>query len=218
LFEAFSKSGTAVTEAHNDKPEKQNSGFVFLTDGGHIDNLGIYELLRRRCRLIIVINGEADPDAASLVQVLRFARIDLNITVRLNWTPIATRTRAMSDEIRKNELQSASGPHVAVGVIDYPPAKGRKERQTGVLIYIKASLSGDENDYVLAYKAAHPVFPHESTADQLFSEEQFECYRALGEHIARRAVEGRDAVALFPDDRTELLQIIGDLLPGTNFR
>ena len=220
LFEAFSKSGTAVTEARNAKPGRENSGFIFLTDGGHIDNLGIYELLRRRCRLIIVIDAESDPDldAASLVQVLRFARIDFNVTIRMDWTPIAKRTRAVSNEMRKNEPHSASGPHVAVGVIDYPPTKDGRERQQGVLIYIKASLSGDENDYVLAYKAAHPLFPHESTADQLFSEEQFEVYRALGEHTARRAVDGRDAVAVFPEDRSELLQILRDLLPGTNFR
>jgi hypothetical protein len=135
----------------------------------------------------------------------------------MNWTPIAQRTRAVSDEVRKSELQPASGPHVSVGFISYPPPKGRKERQTGVIMYIKASLSGDENDYVLAYKAAHPTFPHESTADQMFSEEQFEAYRALGEHIARRALDGRDAVAAFPADRSELLQTLRELLPGTNF-
>ena len=86
-----------------DKPEKKNSGFVFLTDGGHIDNLGIYELLRRRCRLIIVIDGEADPDLEypSLVQVLRFARIDLNIRVRMNWKAVATRTREVSEKVQE---------------------------------------------------------------------------------------------------------------------
>jgi hypothetical protein len=58
LLEAFFKSGTAVTQADD---KKKNSGFIFLTDGGHIDNLGIYELFRRRCRLIIAIDAEADP-------------------------------------------------------------------------------------------------------------------------------------------------------------
>ena len=79
LFEAFSKSGWAVRAGDI---EEKNVGFVFLTDGGHIDNLAIYELLRRRCRLIISIDAEADPDftGASLVQVERFARIDLKGT------------------------------------------------------------------------------------------------------------------------------------------
>ena len=174
LFEAFSKSGLAVRDGNI--KEKKN-GFVFLTDGGHIDNLGIYELLRRRCRLIISVDAEADPDfsGASLVQVERFARIDLNVIIRMNWAPIGTRTLATSQEIRKKLLKAESGPHVAVGLIDYPPAaSGMGEREKGVLVYIKASLSGDENDYVTAYKAAYPRFPHETTADQLFSEEQFE--------------------------------------------
>src|SRR5262249_25594779 len=178
LFEAFAKSGTAVTDSRDADNDKKNSGFIFLTDGGHIDNLGIYELLRRRCRLIIAIDAEADPkfDGASLAQVARFARIDMNVVIRMNWKPIGTRSRAVSEEIGKNELKSESGPHIAVGLIDYPPAPGGSEREKGVLVYIKASLSGDENDYVIGYKAAHRTFPHESTADQLFSEEQFEAY------------------------------------------
>ena len=216
LFEAFCKSGKALTQGED---TKRNSGFIFLTDGGHIDNLGIYELLRRRCRLIIAIDAEADPDldAASLVQVSRFARIDMNVVICMNWKPIGTRTRAVTDEIRKNELKSENGPHVAVGLIDYPPPPGGTEREKGVLVYIKASLTGDENDYVTAYKATHPAFPYETTADQLFSEEQFEVYRALGEHITRRFLDGSDPVAVFPEDAADLLGIIHAIIPGAQF-
>ena len=80
LFEAFSKSGVAVTQR---RPGERTGGFVFLTDGGHIDNLGIYELLRRRCRLIIAIDGEADPDFDWLrwSRSQRFARIDMNVII-----------------------------------------------------------------------------------------------------------------------------------------
>jgi hypothetical protein len=217
LLEAFSKSGTAVRQADD---KKKNSGFIFLTDGGHIDNLGIYELFRRRCRLIIAIDAEADPDlnAASLVQVVRFARIDMNVVIRMNWKLIGTSTRAISEEIRKDDLKAENGPHVAVGLIDYPPASGGAEREKGVLVYIKASLSGDENDYVTGYKAAHQAFPHETTADQLFSEEQFEVYRALGEHIARRFLDGRDPVAMFPEDHSDLLGVIHAIIPGATVR
>jgi hypothetical protein len=148
-----------------------------------------------------------------LVQVARFARIDMIVMIRMNWQPIGAPTRAVSEEIRKRELKAERGPHVAVGLIDYPPALGRTEREKGMLVYIKASLSGDENDYLTAYKAAHPAFPHE-TADQLFSEEQLEAYRALGEHITRRFLDGRDPVAVFPEDRAALLGIIEALIPG----
>jgi hypothetical protein len=214
LYEAFSKTGVPVGQLDAKAIRKQR-GFVFLTDGGHIDNLGVYELLRRRCKLIIAIDGEADPDfgSGSLVQVERFARIDMNVIIRLNWEPIGVRTQAVTSEIKNGQLKNQRGPHVALGSISYPPLEKDGAREKGALIYIKASLSGDESDYVIAYKKANPQFPHETTLDQLFSEEQFEAYRALGEHIARRFVDGRDGVAAYPDEKDELLQIVSAMLP-----
>ena len=68
----------------------------------------------------------------------------------------------VSDEVRNKTFKAENGPHVAVGLIDYPPASGGTGlREKGVLVYIKASMSGDENDYVTAYKAAYHRFPHE---------------------------------------------------------
>ena len=78
--------------------------------------------------------------------------------------------------------EESNGPHCAVGEISYPD--GRK----GVLVYIKASLTGDENDAVIDYKKRYDDFPHETTIDQMFTEEQFEAYRALGFHAANRFV------------------------------
>ncbi len=157
LYEAFSKTGVSV-EQLDAKALKKRGGFVFLTDGGHIDNLGVYELLRRRCKLIIAIDGEADPDfdSGSLVQVERFARIDMNVIIKLNWEPIGIRTQAVTNEIKNGQLKEQPGPHVALGSISYPPLTPGGEREKGALIYIKASLSGDESDYVIAYKKANP--------------------------------------------------------------
>jgi hypothetical protein len=97
----------------------------------------------------------------------------------------------LAQEVDVNGMaQPASQPHVeegdcrrkrpqALGLISYPPLQDGGPREKGVLVYIKASLSGDENDYIMAYKAAHESFPHETTLDQFFSEEQVEVYRAL---------------------------------------
>jgi hypothetical protein len=131
----------------------------------------------------------------------------------MNWQPIGARTRAVSHEVVTRQVRPEAGPHVAVGTIDYPPAPGGDTREKGALVYIKASLSGDENDYVMTYKADNLAFPHETTADQLFSEEQFEAYRALGEHIGRRLLNGRDPVAAYQEDRGKLLAIIREMLP-----
>ncbi|MER8852871.1 hypothetical protein NKH94_14865 [Mesorhizobium australicum] len=203
LSEAFSKSGLRLTKRDVTSRE---TGFVFLTDGGHIENLGVYGLLRRRCKLIIAIDAEADPTMAfpSLVQLERFARIDLNVRIDLGWERIAKYARDAPGT-------QANGPHVAVGVIHYPSLVPGGKPETGVLVYLKSSLSGDENDYILSYAAAHRQFPHETTADQLFSEEQFEVYRALGEHVAGRFVSGQAVVSL-PDD-VSVLDTVKRILP-----
>jgi Patatin-like phospholipase len=214
LREAFFKSGREITKVHRRRLRRE--GFVLLTDGGHIENLGIYELLRRRCALIIAVDGEADPDldGGSLVQLERFARIDLDINIVMDWKRIGTRTREVEEEVKKKIVNPTAGPHVALGLIDYPPVHDGSPREKGVLVYIKASLSGDENDYVIAYKSAHTRFPHETTLDQFFSEEQFEVYRALGEHIARRFLDGRDPAAAAAVDRDELLAMVRTAIPG----
>ena len=162
---------------------------IYLTDGGHIENLGLYELLRRKCRLILVIDAEADAQMsfASLIACQRFARSDLGVRIELPWSTIGVAAKnsrrgasAMDDEIRR---------HVAVGGIEY------NDGSQGILIYVKASLTGDESDYVKYYKAKNETFPHETTGDQFFSEEQFEAYRALGFHSLHGALAGKCPVA-----------------------
>lgn len=169
--------------------EKMDS--IYLTDGGHIDNLGIYELLRRRCRVIILADAEADAGMTfgSFVRLQRYARIDLGIRISLPWQAIATTTRShMGANAGTGDCRS--GPHAALGTIDY--GDGYK----GCLLYLKSSLSGDENDYIRDYGRRYGAFPHETTGDQFFSEEQFEAYRALGFHIANGVFQGSDAVCL----------------------
>ncbi len=125
----------------------------------------------------------------------RFARIDLGVRINLPWPEIRDATMRVSDEFaRDGKVTHPGGPHCAVGQIDYPDG-GR-----GILVYIKSSLTGDESDYVLNYKARHSLFPHESTGDQFFSEEQFEVYRALGFHAAYGLFDRRDKPALLDAD------------------
>jgi hypothetical protein len=64
-----------------------------------------------------------------------------------------------------------------------------------VLIYVKSSLTGDENDYIFHYKRRYSQFPHETTLDQMFSEEQFEAYRALGFHAVYKLFDRNDRFA-----------------------
>jgi hypothetical protein len=175
----------------------EDSNQIYLTDGGPIENLGIYELLRRRCRLIIAIDAEADPDMNfnSFVALQRHAFIDLGVLVHLNWSAIRDATRAAGEQIAETggvaRNKAPVGPHVALGTIDYP-----RDSTPGILLYVKSSLTGDENDYIVDYKRRRPNFPHETTADQFFSEEQFEVYRALGFHATHGALRGGDRIAM----------------------
>ena len=140
--------------------------YVNLSDGGHIENLGVYPLLRRRCKVIVVVDGEQDPRLrfGSLMQLMMFARIDLGADIAIDL-----------DEMRPGAGLPPS--HVAVGRIDY----GGGEH--GWLVYVKSSLTGDEGPLIRDYAENHPDFPHQPTSDQFFNERQFEMYRALGEHI-----------------------------------
>ena len=177
---------------------RESSGTIYLTDGGHIENLGIYELLRRRCELIIAVDAEADPEMSfrSLVALQRYARIDLGVLIDLPWAEIRDGTRAASEEIAKSGGSppdaAPHGPHCAVGKIIYP------QDREGILLYVKSSITGDENDYIVDYKRRFPSYPHETTADQLFSEEQFEVYRALGFHAVNELFSGSDHVGMRP--------------------
>lgn len=176
---------------------REDSGLVYLSDGGHIENLGVYELLRRRCRIIIAIDAEADPQMNfnSLIVLQRYARIDLGITIDLPWEGIRDTTRSFAEKLVMKSGQSAEvprspGPHCAIGEIEYP------NEGKGIFHYVKSSLSGDENDYILDYKRRYSAYPHETTADQLFSEEQFEVYRALGFHALQCLFANADRVSM----------------------
>ena len=165
---------------------------VYLTDGGHVENLGVYELVRRRCSVIIAVDSDLDPSLTfpSLVGLEMMARIDLGARIELPWLDLQAAGTAVTDAALhgtdREGYPDGCGPHAAIGIIRYD------NEETGVLIHIKSMLTGDENDYVLDYKRRNPTFPHETTLDQFFSEEQFEVYRALGFHAARQLFTGAE--------------------------
>ncbi|MBV8837157.1 MAG: cell division protein, partial [Alphaproteobacteria bacterium] len=183
---------------------REDDGLIYLSDGGHIENLGLYELLRRRCKLIIAIDAESDPDMsfAALVKLERYARIDFGLRIDLPWAELRDASRAASEDVAKTggrpPKEAPRGPHCALGTIYYPrkTAHEPESESTGLLLLIKSSFTGDENDYVVDYKRRYPRFPHETTLDQLFTEEQFEVYRALGFHAANAAFKGDDVVSM----------------------
>lgn len=149
------------------------SSFVYLSDGGHFENLGAYELIRRRCQYVIVSDASCDPGHTfeDLAALVRKCRTDFGIGIEIDL-----------DAIKRDAATGHCRWHCAVGHIRYDEVDNAAI--PGTLVYIKPSFTGDEPSDVLNYGRAHPQFPHESTANQFFGESQFESYRALGEHIA----------------------------------
>jgi hypothetical protein len=150
------------------------SDYVYLSDGGHFENFGLYEMVLRRCRLVVV--GDATSDAEysfeSLGQSLRKIRIDFGIPIEFKKFLI---TKPSRDE---------KGVYAAIGSIKYHCIDGGSAEETdGTLILIKPTLLGDETRDVLNYASQSGSFPQEFIGDQWFSESQFESYRALGSHI-----------------------------------
>lgn len=171
---------------------RTSSRKVLLSDGAHIDNIGLYQLLKRKCRIIIVMDAEADPamNFGALADVQRFARIDLGHRISIDWEPMRDQARKRNaDRLAEVPRDSPShNEHFAIGRITYSNPEGPPEE--GILLYIKANMTGDEPDYVRDYERRYPTFPHETTLDQLFTEEQMEAYRALGFHSVGRALSG----------------------------
>jgi hypothetical protein len=147
----------------------ETSKFLYLSDGGHFENLGIYELVRRRCAVIVACDAGADRD---------FNFEDLGNAILKCETDLGVEISIKVDALRPAQKDGPCAAHFAVGSIKYPGIE-----RLGTLIYIKNSMSGDEMVDIQHYKSMHPEFPHQSTADQWFDEPQFESYRRLGHHI-----------------------------------
>jgi hypothetical protein len=150
--------------------------YVYLSDGGHFENLGLYELVRRHCRYIIVSDCRADPDAVfdDFGNAVRRIRKDFGVEIDVDLSPLKPNEAGLSKQ------------HVAVGNITYDPRGDRKD--TAVLLYFKPTLTGDEPCDITQYRTRNKEFPHESTGDQFHDEAQWESYRRLGEHAARSAL------------------------------
>ncbi|MFP5246045.1 MAG: hypothetical protein ACLGH0_05080, partial [Thermoanaerobaculia bacterium] len=154
----------------------ERSKWVYLSDGGHFENLGLYEMVLRRCRYIVLSDGGCDPKFSfeDLGNAIRKIRTDLGI-------PIEVFDMDMGP--RNPDGSFAKGRFIAQANIRYKAIDG-KDAQDGTLIYIKSGVYQDDDlpKDIYNYARESLLFPHEPTSDQFFSESQFESYRALGRH------------------------------------
>jgi hypothetical protein len=170
----------------------EKSRFVNVSDGGHFENLGVYELVRRRCKVIIVCDAECDESLqfGSLGNLVRMCETDFGAKIEIDVNSI------------RQQKDRFSFTHCSIGKITY------SNGSLGHMIYLKASMSGDEDVGIAQYRSVHPSFPHETTADQFFSEDQFESYRRLGLHIVRMSLRGSEP----GDDPVTIAEKLADVL------
>ena len=158
--------------------------YVNLSDGGHFENLGLYEMVRRRCRFIVVSDAGGDPQCEfqDLGNAIRKIRIDLGIPISFE--------HGVQIYPKPQDQPKEEARYCAIGTIHYPDVDGPGAK-TGTLIYLKPAICRQEPYDVYNYSKSSADFPHETTADQWFSESQFESYRALG-RSALLTMAGRD--------------------------
>lgn len=189
----------------------EGEAFVELSDGGHFDNTGLYELFRRRVSVIVLSDASCDPDYSldDLGRALALAQIDFGVTVRFYPMPPGASQdlwrQLDRDPDEPGAYRGKGYPVISDGVrakllhdgfvsakIYYPAAEGRPESE-GRLIYLKPALVSDAPVDLLAYALDHRDFPHRPTGDQFFSERGFESYRRLGFFIAEKMMKSEFA-------------------------
>jgi len=158
----------------------EEARFIQLSDGGHFENLAVYELLRRQCKFIVCCDAEQDADFKfeGLGNLLEKARVDFGSEIQISDSDL--QQLKYSKDAQGNISYATSGYLLAE--INYP--HGAK----GHFLYIKTTLVKHLPADLVAYKSAQPDFPDESTLDQFFDEKQMEAYRLLGMQIAQNAL------------------------------
>ncbi|MDH5381849.1 MAG: patatin-like phospholipase family protein, partial [Cyclobacteriaceae bacterium] len=165
--------------------EKTN---IQLSDGGHFENLALYELIRRKLNIIVLSDGGADPhfNFDDLANVVEKVRVDFGakITFIKGYELDNLLPDSAGDEqyIKKYGIAKKG---FAIADIFYENEK----KPSGRLFYIKLTMIEGLPTDVFSYKGVHSEFPHQSTADQFFDEKQFEAYRELGYHIVWKMME-----------------------------
>lgn len=174
-----------------------------VTDGGHYENLGIVELLRRRCTMIYCLDGGGDtpPTAPGLAEAIALAESELGVRITLH-NPFSAEPGAGSPLVPNAPLTALnaalSKEPVIVGSFTYPAASGLpEEARRGTLVVGRALLWPEMPYGLLSYAAQHPAFPRDSTSDQWFGDDQFTAYTGLGRalgHEVRRVLANHASV------------------------
>jgi hypothetical protein len=194
------------------KGYREDSKWIELADGGHFENLAIYELVRRRCGLIIVCDGGQDNASSYADLVTAIQRVGEDFGARIHFD-----MQIKNGAGGKPEISSPAQLIAKSSNTDYPKSAEFAERgyfvcridygtrgkdgwpKQGIIIYLKSALIKKLDARAKGYAGANPEFPNQSTGDQFFDEEQFEAYREVGYRICEQMIDDLWFDQLFKD-------------------
>ncbi len=167
----------------------EDKHFLNVTDGGHFENLGLYEMILRRCKFIVLSDAAADDNFTfgEISNAIEKCRVDLGVKIEFTeGINIYSRHQEVDDQTPKKRY--------ALAEIIYPEKDDNKKNHRGKLLYIRPSFYENIEPTELKYYARSNIsFPHQSTADQLYDEKQFEAYRSLGFCIMEEILQRKSA-------------------------
>jgi hypothetical protein len=154
---------------------RATSRFVYVTDGGHYENLGLVELIRRGCRDIYCFDAAGDrvDRFTTVADAVSIARTELGVHIDIDPTQMAPPKGG-----------DFNAKDCVVGTFCYPG----HEDDPGHIVFSKLGVVADVPADVRSWRETHPTFPTDGTADQLYTDQRFEAYRALGAGTALRAI------------------------------
>ncbi len=166
---------------------------IHLSDGGHFENLALYELIKRKCKYIIVSDASADPNYFfdDLGKAIERVWVDFKAEINLDTRPMHP----------INKEKKISREACVVGDIIYEDGK------MGKLIYINTTLIAGLPESIYAYQRTNPSFPDQGTGDQFFDEQQFEAYRELGENVGVHYFEQLTSASGYQNFQMKLPQV-----------
>lgn len=164
--------------------------FLYMTDGGHWENTGLVEMLRRPdITEIVCIDADSGPGDAtrSVSKAIELAALECAVSVHLHL------------DVLRAELGGTNAPDYCARTVNLGVFQRKQDGRLGVIWYAKPGLTRDMPAELLAYRESHHDFPRITTLDQFFDTATFLAYRNLGRYNAaqlRRA-------------RTRLVELLG---------
>jgi hypothetical protein len=164
---------------------KEQRKSIMLSDGGHFENLALYELIRRKLKIIILSDGGADPQFrfGDLANAIERVRVDFGAIIRFEPEFGLEGLLPKTKNGLLTEKYDIAERGFALAKIEY------NDNSVGLLFYLKTTLTQGLPADVYGYKSANPTFPDQSTGDQFFDETQFEAYRELGYQLTKQMLE-----------------------------